>query len=113
MTQGPVAPSMREGLVHAGWVAHILVGDMGYNACLGVPKWHIAAATGFPVAPSSLRSRRLFRQAIEKKKAWPALLHVLRKVDKLSHKDAQYDDDEPAQEEALQGGPSARTNHHT
>ncbi|KAI8144180.1 hypothetical protein BJV82DRAFT_668011 [Fennellomyces sp. T-0311] len=46
------------------------------------------------------------------KKAWPALLHVLRKIDKLSHLDEEYDEEEPAPEEALQGSAPTTTRNH-
>ncbi|KAI8148375.1 hypothetical protein BJV82DRAFT_506341, partial [Fennellomyces sp. T-0311] len=47
------------------------------------------------------------------KTTWPALLYVLRKIDRLSHPNEDYDDDEPASEEALQGSTSELTRNHT
>ncbi|KAI8138146.1 hypothetical protein BJV82DRAFT_674077 [Fennellomyces sp. T-0311] len=46
------------------------------------------------------------------KKTWPALLHVLRKIDKLSHPDEEYDEDELAPEEAPQGRAPTTTRNH-
>ena len=46
-------------------------------------------------------------------RVWPTLLHVLRQIDKLSHKDEEFDEDEPAPEEALQGRALAAPTIHT
>ena len=35
------------------------------------------------------------------KQTWPTLLHVLHKIDCLSHPDEQFDEDEPNPEDAL------------
>ena len=35
------------------------------------------------------------------KQAWPTLIHVLCEIDRLSHPDEQFDDDEPNPEDAL------------
>ncbi|KAI8147344.1 hypothetical protein BJV82DRAFT_664587 [Fennellomyces sp. T-0311] len=47
------------------------------------------------------------------KTAWSELLHVFRKIDKLSHLNEDYDDDLPAPKEALQGSISEPTRNHT